>query len=134
MVIGAAKKTLKKLQIPDTVKINGRLYKVTKIQNKAFKGQKKLETVSVGNYVKNVGDEVFANCLKLKKIQFGNDLTKLGKKVLYHDKKLAKIIFNGKKLRQIGKKTFEGVPHDVDIRGVRSKVKFYAALIKKSKK
>ena len=134
VVTGSGKKNLKKLQIPGTVKISDRLYKVTSIQKKAFKGQKKLEMVSIGNYVTDVGNEAFAECPKLKKIQFGTGLKRLGKKVLYKDKKLKKIIFKGKKLKKIGKKTFYGVPRRVDIRAVRSKVKYYAKLINRSKK
>ena len=133
VVIGAGKKKLKKLQIPDTVKVSGRLYKVTSIQKKAFKGQKKLKTVSIGNYVTDVGNEAFAQCPKLNRIQFGTGLKRLGKKVLYQDRKLKKIIFKGKKIKKIGKRTFYGVPRHVDIRAVRSKVKYYARLINRSK-
>lgn len=133
VVIGAGKKNLKKLQIPDTVKVSGRLYKVTSIQKKAFKGQKKLKTVSIGNYVTDVGNEAFAQCPKLNRIQFGTGLKSLGKKVLYRDRKLKKIIFKGKKIKKIGKRTFYGVPRHVDIQAVRSKVKYYARLINRSK-
>lgn len=134
VVTGTGKKNLKKLKIPGTVKISGRLYKVTSIQKKAFKGKKKLETVSIGNYVTDVGNEAFAECPKLKQIQFGTGLKQLGKKVLYKDRKLKKIMFKGKKLKKIGRKTFYGVPRHVDIRAVRSKVKYYARLINRSKK
>lgn len=134
VVTGTGKKNLKKLKIPGTVKISGRLYKVTSIQKRAFKGKKKLETVSIGNYVADVGNEAFAGCPKLKRVQFGTGLKRLGKKVLYKDRKLKKIIFKGKKLKKIGRKTFYGVPHHVDIRAVRSKVKYYARLINRSKK
>lgn len=133
-VTGAAKKELKKFHIPDTVRIRDRLYKVTGIQNKAFKGMKKLQKVSIGNYVKAVGNEAFANCPKLKRIQFGTGVKQLGKKVLYRDGKLKKIIFKGKKLKKIGKQTFYGVSRRVDIRAVRSKVKYYTRLIRRSKK
>lgn len=134
VVTGTTKKALKKLQIPDTVKIRGRLYKVEGIQKKAFQKQKKLKTVVVGNYVRDVGDEAFANCPQLGKIQLGTGVRRLGKKVLYNDRKLKKIIFKGTKLKKIGKKTFYGVPRQVDIRAVRSKVKSYARLINRTKK
>lgn len=133
-VTGTAKKKQKKIKIPDTVMIKGRLYKVSEIQKKAFKKQKKLTTVFIGNYVSVVGDEAFASCSKLAKIQFGTGVKKLGKKVLYKDRKLRKIIFKGKKLKKIGRKTFYGVPFGVDIRAVRSKVKYYAKLIRRSRK
>lgn len=133
-VTGVKNKKITKLRIPDTVTIDGRLYKVVKIEKKAFKKKKKLKTAIIGNYVKEIGNESFSQCKNLKKIQFGTGLKVLGKKVLYKDKKLKKIIFKGKKLRKIGKKTFFGVPHKVGIWAVKSKAKSYARLINRSKK
>ena len=133
-VTGATKTGLKKISIPATVKIEGKLYKVTGIKSRAFRKQKKLQTVTIGNFVADVGDEAFAYCPRLKRIQFGTGVKSLGRKVLYKDRKLKKILFKGKKLKKIGKKAFYGVPSQVDIRAVRAKVKAYAKLINRSKK
>lgn len=133
-VTGATKTGLKKISIPATVKIEGKLYKVTGIKSRAFRKQKKLQTVTIGNFVADVGDEAFAYCSRLKRIQFGTGVKSLGRKVLYKDRKLKKILFKGKKLKKIGKKAFYGVPSQVDIRAVRAKVKAYAKLINRSKK
>lgn len=131
---GAATNQLRKLEIPDMVMIEGRLYKMVGIEKKAFRGQKKLKTVLVGNYVTAIGDEAFAKCAGLTKIQFGTGVKTLGKRVLYQDKKLKKIIFKGKRLKTIGKKTFSGVPLKVDIRADKTMVKKYAQMINRSKK
>lgn len=133
-VAGAASDRLQKLKIPDMVTIEGKLYKVVQIEKRAFWKQKKVKTVLVGNYVKEIGNEAFAKCTGLTKIQFGTGVKTLGKRVLYQDRKLKKIIFKGKRLRAIGRKTFSGVPRKVDIRADKKMVKKYAGLIKQSNK
>lgn len=133
-VIGATSKNIKKLQIPDTVTIKGRLYKVVRIEKGAFQKQKNLKTAMIGNYVRDVGNEAFASCKKLKKIQFGTGLKTLGKRALSQNTRLKTIIFKGKNLQKIGKNAFAGVPYNADIRAVRAKAKTYAGLINRSKK
>lgn len=134
MVTGLAGKGKKKLTIPDTVSMNGRLYKVVEIRKKAFKNQKKIQEVVIGNFVKKVGAEAFAKCKKLRKIQFGTRTKSLGKRIFWKDDKLKKIVFKGKKLKVIGKQAFKGVSREVNIIVPRMKAKSYRKLIKRSKK
>ena len=61
-------KKAKKLTIPATVKVKGVTYKVTAVSNKAFKGNKKLTTVTIGSNVTKIGKEAFSGCKNLKKI------------------------------------------------------------------
>ena len=61
-------KNAKKLTIPATVKVKGVTYKVTAVSDKAFKGNKKLTTVTIGSNVTKIGKEAFAGCKNLKKI------------------------------------------------------------------
>ena len=61
-------KKAKKLTIPATVKVKGVTYKVTAVSDKAFKGNKKLTTVTIGSNVTKIGKEAFAGCKNLKKI------------------------------------------------------------------
>ena len=61
-------KSLTKLTIPATVKVNGKTVKVTAIAANAFKGMKKLTSVTIGKNVKKIGKNAFAGCSKLKKI------------------------------------------------------------------
>ena len=61
-------KNTKKLTIPATVKVKGVTYKVTAVSGKAFKGNKKLTTVTIGSNVTKIGKEAFSGCKNLKKI------------------------------------------------------------------
>ena len=131
-VTGTTDKKIAKIKIPDTVTYQGRLYKVTSIDKKAFKSLSKCRKITVGNYVKTIGDQAFYRCQKLRHISFGTGLTKMGKKVLYQDKKLKKIIFLGNKLKKIGKKTFTGVNKKVGITAPKKKVAQYKKMIRRS--
>ncbi len=67
-VTGASNKNATKVAIPDKVKIGGKTYKVTKIAANAFKGMKKLKTVTIGKNVKEIGKNAFNGCKKLKTV------------------------------------------------------------------
>lgn len=68
VVTGAAKDSLTKVTIPDTVKVNGKAIKVTGIAGGAFKRMKKLAAVTIGKNVKGIGKDAFSGCGKLKNI------------------------------------------------------------------
>ncbi len=61
--------TMKKVVIPSKVKINKYSFKVTAIAAKAFKGSKKLQSVTVGKNIRMIGKQAFRGCGKLKYIQ-----------------------------------------------------------------
>lgn len=66
--IGMNNKNLKKITIPATVEINGYTFKVTKIENSAFKSAKKLTTLTIGKNVTAIGKNVCKSCKKLKNV------------------------------------------------------------------
>ena len=68
IVTGPKDKNAKKLTIPKTISANGKTYKVTEIKANAFKGMKKLTTVTIGENVKTIGKNAFNGCAKLKTI------------------------------------------------------------------
>ena len=77
------KKTLKKVVIPATVKIQNITFKVTAIAAKALKNNKKLVKVTVGKNVEMIGKSAFAGDKKLKKIVVKSaSIKKVGKKAL----------------------------------------------------
>lgn len=69
--------------IPATIKIDGQTYKVTEVAAKAFKGNKKIKSVTIGNNVKKIGKEAFSGCSKLKTIKIkSTELKSVGKNAI----------------------------------------------------
>lgn len=77
------KKTITKLTIPDTVKIDGYKFRVRKIAKNAFKDCKKLKKVTIGKNVTKIEANAFANNKKLKTILVkGTAIKSIGKNAL----------------------------------------------------
>ena len=74
----------KKITVPKTYKILGKAYPVQEIGASAFASNKKLQTVVVKA-----------------------DITKIGSKAFYNSKKLKTVTFKSKKLKTIGKNSFD---------------------------
>ena len=77
--------------IPNTVMVGNTSVPVTKIADKAFKGKKKLKTVTIGNNVKEIGAGAFEGCKKLKTVKGGKKVAKIGKGAFASDIKLSKL-------------------------------------------
>ena len=91
-------KKAKKLTIPATVKVKGVTYKVTAVSDKAFKGNKKLTTVTIGSNVTKIGKEAFSGCKNLKKITVtAGNLTTIRKSAFKGINKKATITVKGTK-------------------------------------
>lgn len=76
----ASWKNKKKITIADTEIAGGKQYKITAIEDGAFKGLKKLTKVVIGSNVKTIGKNAFMNCKKLKSIEIqSSKLKKVGK-------------------------------------------------------
>ena len=103
------KKTYKEIIIPKTIKYYGRTYKVTRIENKAFQGCKKLRTVEIGNHVKKIGDSAFRDCTKLVNVMIGSNVTSIGKHAFRGCKKLKEIVIT-KYVKTIGDSAFQDCP------------------------
>lgn len=67
----------KTVTVPDKVTINGQSYPVTKISSGAFSGSK-VQKVTLGKNVKNIGTNAFKNCKKLTKVTFPAKVTTVG--------------------------------------------------------
>lgn len=65
--VGIIKNT-KTVTIPSSIKINGKVYKVTKIADNAMKNNKKIRKLIIGANVKSIGKNAFKNCKKLREI------------------------------------------------------------------
>ncbi len=103
-------KKAKSIVIHNTVVIDGIVFKVTAIEKNAFKNLKKLQKVTIGKYVKSIGDKAFYHCSKLKKLQI-----------------------KSKVLKKIGKNALKGINKKAVIRVAKSKRKSYKKLLQKKK-
>lgn len=74
------------MNIPSTVRINGRQFKVTAIGANVCKGNKKLTTVTIGKNVKSIAAKAFYKNKNLKKINIKSvTIAKIGKKLHLRD-------------------------------------------------
>ncbi|MGN0368690.1 MAG: leucine-rich repeat protein, partial [Wujia sp.] len=126
----AGDKKATKITVPATVTINGTVYKVTAIADKAFSGCSKLTTVTIssnvisigknafsgckkltkvtiGKNVKTIGANAFSGCSKLKTLSMGANVTTIGDKAFYKCTALTKVTIPAK-VSKIGKQAFYG--------------------------
>ena len=117
------------IQIPSTVIINDKVYKVTTIDQNAFKGNKEITDVIFGINITTIGKYAFYQCANLRTIRFGTKVSRIGSNAFAQCTKLknftlpaairhidakafyqcpaVKIIkINGSSLEYIGKKAF----------------------------
>ncbi len=144
------------LVIPGTLKVGGNTYTITSIAKAAFKNNKKLTKVTIGNNIKTIGEEAFSGCKNLKTVKLGKNITaigdkafyncgkitsitipskvnKIGKQAFYKCKKLKKITVKTSKLtsKNVGSKAFKGIYSKAVIKVPKSKLKTYKTLLRK---
>ena len=106
-IMGYKNKRLKKIVVPATVSYKGVKFTVTGIANKAFKGQKKATTASIGANVESIGKLAFNGDSKLKKITVRSII-----------------------LSKVGAKAFKGIQKKAVIKVPKKKLKVYKKLLK----
>lgn len=90
----AVKKKLKKINVAATVRIGGKIFKVTSVGSAACQGCPKAAAVTVGSNVTGIGAKAFYNCPKIKKITIKTTkLKSVGKNALknIHAKAVVKV-------------------------------------------
>ena len=102
-----ANKKAKTVSIPATVKINGVTYKVTKIADNAFKGNKTVTKVTVGSNIKTIGKNAFSGATKLKTVKIGKNVTEIGANAFKGCSSLTSLTL-GSKTTKIGANAFNG--------------------------
>ncbi len=107
-VVKGTKKNATSVTIPATVTIDGVNCKVTEISAKAFKGFRKLRSVTIGSNVTKIGNSSFEGCAAMTKATIGSNVKTIGKKAFYNCKKLAKVTIKGKKITKIQANAFKG--------------------------
>ena len=150
-----ANKKAKTVTIPATVKINGVTYKVTQISDNAFKGNKTVTKVTVGNNIKTIGKNAFSGATKLKKVTIGknvkeieanafkgcssltsitlpSNVTKIGANAFSGCKKLKTLTIKSTKLtsKTVAKNAFKGLTKATTIKVPKKKLEAYKKLFK----
>ncbi len=116
-----------KVIIPDCIEENGVTYKVTAIEDGAFKNNKKIKSVVIGKYVESIGEKAFYKCNALTKITIPASVKEIEESAFYNCIKLATVTFGkNSKLEEIEKKAFAkctalkkiSIPNKVEEMGV----------------
>lgn len=143
------------LVVPASVKIDGVIYKVTSIGANAFKNNRKIVKINIGDGVITIGTGAFSGCTKLKSVVLGKNVTsieskafykcsrltkitipstvkKIGKQAFYNCKRLKNITIKTSKLtsKRVGSKAFKGIHPKASIKVPKKKMKTYKKILR----
>ena len=107
--------------IPDTIKVNGKTYKVDAIGDNALAGNKKVQKLSIGKNVKKIGENAFAGAKKLKNIEIYGNIKEIGEGAFSGIAAKAVITIHA------SEKNFNRIVKLIKASGVGKKVKFIRA-------
>lgn len=93
------------LRLANTLTINNTKYKVTQIAPYAFKNNKKIKTLTIGNGITTLGKGAFEGCTNLKSVKFGTGLSVIGARAFYGCTNL-QTVKTTKTITTIGSKAF----------------------------
>ena len=121
------------INIPDRITLNGLDYTVTSVGSKAFKNNKYLKKVSIGNNVVQIKNYAFYKCPKLSSVKIGRSVRLIGKQCFYGCKKLRTLNIQSPGLSQkyIGSNAFKGTPAKMKVYVPRKQAKNYKKLFLK---
>ena len=128
-VVAPVRKTLTKITIPKTAKSGVFTYSVESIKKNAFKNNKKLESVVIGDNVKKIGNNAFYGCTSLKTAVLGKNITEIGSKAFCNDKHLRTITIRSKKLKKVGSNAFKNIYSKAVIKVPSAKVIAYKNIL-----
>lgn len=97
-VIGVKGAVKSNIVIADTVKLDGYVFNVSEVEDRAFMNKEKIVSVKIGKNVKVIGSKAFKGCKKLKKISGGKVVKKIEKDAFKGCKKLKTKKINGRKV------------------------------------
>lgn len=113
--------------IPSVITVDGVKYRVTSIAKNAFKNNKTIKKVTIGNNVTTIESYAFSGCTKLTSVTIGKNVKTIKAKAFYNCKKLKSIQINSAKLtsKTVDKNALKGVPKNAVIKVPKNKVKTY---------
>lgn len=127
---GVKNKKTTKAKVPKTVKINGKIFRVTAISNNAFKNNNKITGIEIGDNVSLIGTSAFENCRMLSNVKMGKGVTTINASAFKNCKRLGRITMKSTKLRSVGKNAFKGIKATAKIKVPAGKFKSYKKLLK----
>ena len=142
--------------IPDKVELeDGMVCKVVSVADSAFKNNKYIKRISVGNNVKiigkkafygcknltdirlgenveTIGANAFIGCVKVKSLTLPSKVKKIGSNAFYGCKKLKTLTIKSTKLtsKGIAKKAFKNLPVNASVKVPKSKLNTYRNLLR----
>ena len=108
-ISGITNKKKKSVVIPSSVMIDGSIYKITKMEEDAFRNMKKLKSVKFGIHVEEVGKNAFRNCKKLRFIILPQKLQTIGAGAFRNCKKLKYWIIRSDRIAFVGTNAFKDI-------------------------
>lgn len=129
-VVGSAKKNASSVNVKATVTYAGKSFKITAVAKNAFKNNKKLAKVVIGNQVTTIGSNAFYGNTKLKSVVIGKKVAKIEGNAFCKDSKLKKVTVKSNVLKAVGKGAFKGIHKKAYINVPNKKAKAYRKLFK----
>ena len=127
-VCDTKKDNLKKIVIPNTVKLNGYSFKVTKIRENAFANRNKLTEVEIGKNVEIIGKNAFKNCKNLEFVIIGKNVAKIKAQAFAGCTKLIRMLVKSNKINSVGANAFKGVTSKAIVKTSASKWRKYIGM------
>lgn len=123
----------KKVTIPDSIVVDGKVYNVTAIADNAFKKNKSVTEVKLGKNITTIGKSAFYGATNLKKITLGATVKSIGSNAFNGCKKLKTLTIKCKNLKSgdIAKNAFKGISKTTIIKVPNKKLKAYKKIFKK---
>ena len=132
-LVGATSKTRTALTVKNTVTINGKKYKVTEVAKNAFKGFKKLKSVTIGANVRIIGASAFANCTACTKVTLGKRVQIVQSRAFAGCKKLKKATIKSKLKPKIYSTAFKNTHKKLKVYVPKSQKKYYRLILGKKR-
>ncbi len=94
------------VRIPDSVKCDGQVYRVTEVGNRAFKGMSNLREVSLGANVRIIRSCAFERCNRLKRVTGLDGLRIISRRSFYGCRSLKQLLCTSADLASVGARAF----------------------------
>lgn len=123
--------SIKSLEIPSTIKFQGRVFDVTTLSKKAFDNLTKLKHLKIGNKVEIIPKKAFVNCPKLEEVIIGDSVNTIEEKAFYKLSNLKYIKIRSNNLDSLEENAFSKIYVRAKFKVPKSMSKAYTKLINK---